>query len=62
MTIDLEKTIKKYGGKWVLIDDEGRKIVTSSRSAKSVYVSAKKRGYKTPHLFKVPTKLIPYIG
>lgn len=62
MNLDLEKAIRKYGGKWVVIDDDLGKVVISGSKATDVYKIVKKRGYQTPHLFKVPVKLTAYIG
>lgn len=37
-------------------------VVSSGYSAKRVYAEAQKKGIKTPTLFRVPSKYIPYIG
>ena len=62
MKIDLEKLIKKYGGKWVALDEELGEVVANGEQAKAVFNKAKKNGVKIPFLFKVPVKLQAYIG
>ncbi|MBI4153589.1 hypothetical protein HY503_01145 [Candidatus Woesebacteria bacterium] len=62
MTIDITPIYEKYRGKWVAVDDSFKKVVNSGTNAKSVYKEAIKKGYTTPNLFKVPTKILPYIG
>ena len=62
MKIDLQYAIKKYGGMWVVLDKDLKRVVVSGKRAKTVYESATKKGMKIPYLFKVPTKLTAYIG
>ncbi|MFH1971102.1 MAG: DUF5678 domain-containing protein [Patescibacteria group bacterium] len=62
MNIDIKKAIKNYGGKWVVLNDSSSKIVLSGKNAKIVYEKAKKKGFKIPTLFKVPSEYIPYVG
>jgi hypothetical protein len=60
--MNIEKLIKSHGGKWVALNKDSSAVVVSSSKAKDVYKMAKKKGYKIPKLFKVPTKHLPYIG
>lgn len=62
MKINLEKLIKNYGGKWIALNKNLDKVVVSGNNAKKVFEKAKDKGYKIPTLFKVPTRLIAYIG
>lgn len=62
MNIDLEKLIKKYGGSWVAFNEDVNKVVASGKNAKAVFIMAQDKGIKIPNLFKVPSKLIAYIG
>ena len=62
MKVDLEKLIKKHGGKWVALNEGLDQVVASDRVAKTVFNKAKKKGLKIPYLFKVPTRSIGYIG
>ena len=60
--MNLKKLIKKYGGKWIALNEDSSRVIASSGSAKRVYEEAKKDGYKIPLLYKVPQKDLPYIG
>lgn len=60
--MNLEKLIKKYGGKWVALSKDSSRVLVSSNRAKDVYEKAVKKGHKIPKLFKVPEKHINYIG
>ncbi len=60
--LDFTKIIKKYKGKWIALAENEKKVITSGRSAKEVLEKAKKEGYGTPILFRVPISLLPYIG
>jgi hypothetical protein len=62
MKLDLSKLIKLYGGLWIALDDKQEKIVAKGENAKTVFEKAKKQGTKIPYLFKVPTRLVAYIG
>lgn len=62
MEIDLKKLIKKYGGKWVALNEDSSEVVASGKKAKKVYNEAKKKGSEVPKLYKVPRKYVPYIG
>ncbi len=46
--------LSKYKGKWVALDDDFRKVISSGSSAKVVLSKAKKAGHPEPVLFKVP--------
>ena len=60
--LDFTKIIKKYKGKWIALTENEKKVITSGKSAKEVLEKAKKEGYETPILFRVPTALLPYVG
>lgn len=62
ISMNISALVKKYGGKWVALDETSTKVVASDRSAKKVYKTAINKGYEIPKLFKVPAKNIPYIG
>lgn len=61
MAIDWTPIIKKYSGLWVGILND-KTVVASGRTVQEVLVRAKKQGHKRPTLFRVPTKVLPYIG
>jgi len=62
MKIDLNKLIKTYGGQWVALNEKLEKVVSNGKDAKKVLEKAQKRGIETPYLFKIPTRLVAYIG
>ena len=62
MALDWEKIYKKYKGLWVALDEKERRVVAFDRNAKKAFEKAQKKGVKIPFLFKVPSKIISYIG
>ena len=60
--MDIAKLIKKFAGQWVALNEDSTKVVASGKNAKTVYNEAKKVGFDTPKLFKVPLNDLPYIG
>jgi len=62
MAIDWTKIYKKYKGLWVALKDDKKTVVASGRTVKQVMVRAQEKGYTQPILFRVPTKVIPYVG
>ena len=62
MAIDWTKIYKKYKGLWVALKDDLKTVIASGKTVREVMEKAKKKGYKEPILFRVPTEIIPYIG
>jgi hypothetical protein len=62
MAIDWTKIYKKYRGLWVALKDDQKTVVASGETAREVIEEAKRKGFGEPILFRVPTKVIPYIG
>ena len=62
MAIDWTHIYRKYKGLWVALKDDEVTIVASGKTVKSVMQNSKKEGFDTPILFKVPARIIPYIG
>ena len=62
MNSNLEKLIKKFGGKWIALKPDSEKVISSGKNIQKVLNEAKKKGTDIPTLFKVPSKYIPYIG
>jgi hypothetical protein len=60
--IDWTKIYKKYKGLWVALKKDNKTIIASGQTLKEAVEKAKKKGYKEPILFRVPTEIIPYIG
>jgi hypothetical protein len=62
MAIDWTNIYKKYKGLWVALKDDEVTVISSGKTVKEVMEKSQKKGFKTPVLFRVPTKIIPYIG
>jgi len=52
--VDFVYICEKFKGKWVALSNKGE-VIASGINAKKVFDEAKKKGYKIPILFKVPT-------
>jgi len=61
MAIDWTKIFKKYKGLWIGLKDDEKTVVASGKTVKAVMERAKKNGYEKPILFRVPTKIMPYV-
>lgn len=62
MAINWTKNFKKYKGMWVAMKKDQVTVIASGKTAKQVLEEAREKGLSRPVLFKVPTKIIPYIG
>ncbi len=62
MAIDWTHIYKKYKGLWVALKDDEVTVIASGKTIKSVMYDSKKEGFDAPILFRVPARIIPYIG
>ena len=62
MAIDWTNIYKKYKGLWVALKSDEKTVVASGKTVKDVMTKSQKKGYEKPILFRVPAKIIPYIG
>lgn len=62
MAIDWTKICKKYKGFWVGLKDDEKSVIASGKSVREVMKKAKLKGALKPILFRVPTKIMPYVG
>ncbi len=60
--IDWTKIYKKYKGQWVALKDDEQTVVSYGTTVKKVMEQSRKKGFETPILFKVPTKIMPFVG
>ena len=60
--MDWTQIYEKYKGLWVALLNDEVTVVGSGETAKEALEKAQKKGYKSPIMFRVPTKIIPYIG
>ena len=63
MKIDLTQIHTKYPGKWVVLDKETNVLASNRILIKAIEQFRAKYGTKTvPRVFKVPKKILPYVG
>lgn len=62
MAIDWTKICKKYKGLWIGLKEDEKTVVAAGKTVREVMKEAQKKGYDKPILFRVPTKIIPYVG
>lgn len=62
MVIDWTKIYKKYKGLWVALKDDEKTVIASGKTAKEAWDKARKEGHEKPILFRVPTKVMAYVG
>jgi len=60
--IDQTKICRKYPGSWVALKSDEETVIASGETVKEVMKEAQKKRYPKPILFRVPTKIIPYVG
>lgn len=62
MAIDWTDIYKKYKGLWVALKDDEVTVIAIGKTVKDVMGQSQKKGFNKPILFKVPARIIPYIG
>lgn len=62
MAIDWTQIYKKYKDLWVALKDDEITVISSGKTVNDVMEKSKKKGFNSPILFRVPVKVIPYIG
>lgn len=60
--VDWTNICKKYKGLWVGLKKDEKTVVASGRTVFTVMKKAERKGYPKPILFRVPTKIMPYVG
>lgn len=60
--IDWTHIYKKYKGLWVALKDDEKTVISSGKTLKETATKAKKSGFDNPIFFRVPARIIPYIG
>ena len=61
-TIDWTKIYQKYKGFWVGLKDDQETVIASGKTVKEVMEQFRAKGFKEPILFKVPSKIVPFVG
>ena len=62
MAIDWTNIYKKYKGLWVALKADEVTVISSGKTLKETSKKAENKGFKNPIFFRVPIKIIPYIG
>lgn len=62
MAVDWTKICEKYRGLWIGLRRDEKTVVASGKTVKEVMKKADQKGYSKPILFRVPTKIMPYVG
>ncbi len=60
--VDWSKIFKKYKGQWVAILDDEKTVVGNGKTPREALKMAQAKGYNSPTLAPMPSKLIPYVG
>ncbi len=61
-TIDWTNIYQKYKGLWVGLKEDQKTVIAFGKTVKEVMQKSQKKGFKEPILFKVPSKIIPFVG
>ena len=62
MSIDWTKIYKKYKGLWVALKDDHVTVISSGKNLEKTMEAARKKGFSTPFVTKVPEKVLPFVG
>jgi hypothetical protein len=62
ITNDWSHLYPEYAGLWVAFAKDKETVIGSGKSLKGAIKKAKQDGYKNPLMFKVPQKMLPYVG
>lgn len=53
---------KEHHGNWVALNEDFDTVIAAGKDAMTAYKEAIKKGDKKPTLFKVPQKIVSYVG
>ncbi|MEK7524172.1 MAG: DUF5678 domain-containing protein [Patescibacteria group bacterium] len=56
-TVNFTFLFKQYPGQWVALSDNEKTVFASGKTAKQALSASKKKGHKTPILYRVPSKI-----
>lgn len=62
MAIDWTKIYKRYKGLWVALAKDETTVLAAHETARVALEQARKGGYKTPILMRVPEDLRTFVG
>lgn len=59
--INLTPAFEKYKGMWIAFT-KSYKVISADKDIRKAHDTAIKRGYKRPRMFRMPEKLMPFVG
>lgn len=62
MAINWTTIYKKHKGQWIALKSDEKTVISSGESAKFVFNSAIKKGYKKPIITRIPSKIVNFVG
>ena len=62
MAIDWTDIYEKYKGLWVALKEDEKTVVGSGTTLTEALKEAQGYGYKEPIVFRMPEKIMPFIG
>lgn len=62
MAVDWTKIYQKYKGLWVGLKEDKKTVVASGKTVAEMMENARKKGFKDPIAFRVPSEIVPFIG
>jgi hypothetical protein len=62
MAIDWTMLFKKYKGMWVGLKEDNKTVIAFGKTVEEVMNKAKDKGFEHPILFRVPNKIVPFVG
>jgi len=62
MSVDFTPLVTQYPGQWVGLLDDEQTVIASGTTVREVVEQATRKGHPKPTLFRVPTKILPYVG
>lgn len=62
MALNWAQLYKKYKGKWIALLDDETTVVGSGKTLKEALEEARKKGYTSPIVSRMPQNLEAYVG
>ena len=62
MAIDWTPIYKKYKGQWVALKKDEKTVVGNGKTLVAALKKAQAAGYKQPIVFRMPEKIVPFVG
>ncbi len=59
---DWTNIYKKYKGSWIALEDDQETVIAAAKDVKSALKLSESRGNSDPILFRVPDKIVDFVG